>query len=499
MLPALIRRHFLPVSLCSTLAVVATLVVAAPALAQAVPSQQDLRALIYYLQHDDQAAAKAELGRLRGLFPDWTPPQDLSQLVAATGGPNVQEIYGRLAANDIDGAREALRTAQAQFPDWTPPLDLLQAFKLAESQQKFDSALTQRRADEAAALGAATPELMACDRINNPWRLAALQASLGDRAASLGILRGLVSTCTDFRLVVTSIEKARAVASDDDLIAVIGIARGRFTAQGPALDALQQRLTGRAIAPAPVAGGGAAATNTAPAAGTANNSSNAPAPATTPAKTPPAAAATLAAPTRQTGPAGELSVLARLPAQGDGRLASVRAAAKADQFADCAARSVNPRSLAVAYERAWCVYNLDRPLESLALFSAAANGRLGVLITRDARYGMALSYLKRNMPEEASRIAATTDLTPDQRHDVETNILDQRGVFAYRAHDYARAIAYFNAYEQLTGTLRRDLAVLRAYAYLSSGDATTARQLFLALNRELSTDETRAGLAAATN
>ena len=40
----------------------------------------------------------------------------------------------------------------------------------------------------------------------------------------------------------------------------------------------------------------------------------------------------------------------------------------------------------------------------------------------------ALSYLKRSMTEEASRVAAATDFTESQRKDVESIILDQRGI-----------------------------------------------------------------------
>jgi hypothetical protein len=118
-------------------------------------------------------------------------------------------------------------------------------------------------------------------------------------------------------------------------------------------------------------------------------------------------------------------------------------------------------------------------------------------VARDARYGMALSMLKRNMTDAASRIAAATDLTQDQRSTIETTILDQRGVRSYQEENYMQAIIYFNGLEVLEGTLRRDLSILRAYAYLNSGDRATARTLFRGLNSLLSTAKTRAGLAAA--
>ncbi|MCA0203230.1 MAG: hypothetical protein LCH92_02725 [Proteobacteria bacterium] len=113
---------------------------------------------------------------------------------------------------------------------------------------------------------------------------------------------------------------------------------------------------------------------------------------------------------------------------------------------------------------------------------------------RDARFGMILSYLAMNMTEEAARLAAATNLTQEQRITAESTILDQRGVRSFHRRDYAQAIAYLTALEQLTGPLRRDLAMLRAYAYQNNDQRREALAEFERLNNELSTDETRAAL-----
>lgn len=100
------------------------------------------------------------------------------------------------------------------------------------------------------------------------------------------------------------------------------------------------------------------------------------------------------------------------------------------------------------------------------------------------------------MTEEAARLAAATDLTFQQRREVEAIILDQRGVRAYQLKEYRRAIAFLTAYEDLTGGLRRDLAIMRGYAYLNLGKRTEAKRIFTELNNQLATPETRAGLNA---
>jgi tetratricopeptide (TPR) repeat protein len=135
-------------------------------------------------------------------------------------------------------------------------------------------------------------------------------------------------------------------------------------------------------------------------------------------------------------------------------------------------------------------------MEALAAFGSA-EARLSGAQRRDARFGMALSYLKLNMTEEASRLAATTDLTRQQRIDTESIILNQRGVVAYQQGRYRKAIGYFDALEQVSGRLRRDLALLRGYAYLNSGNRTRAQEIFLDLHNQLATTESRRAMEAA--
>lgn len=85
--------------------------------------------------------------------------------------------------------------------------------------------------------------------------------------------------------------------------------------------------------------------------------------------------------------------------------------------------------------------------------------------------------------------------SPGKRLTIESIILNQRGVRAYERKDYHRAIAFLDAMEEM-GKLTRDLAILRAYAYLNLDKRTEAYRQFETLHRQLATQETRAGMAA---
>ena len=447
------------------------------AAAQEFPNAQDLRAIRYYIAQNETASIAAELQRLENAFPDWTAPDDLAALelmAPTTPKTEIDSIFTLIARNDIVSAQRELSAAREAFPDWVPSEDMLSLLATANAQTAFDAAIAARDPDAALRIAMDELAILRCSRINNAWKLAELKKQTGDRAGALSAYRQIVRACSLTADVVATIEKADAVATEDEMRALVAMAQQRIPGSGTTFDALLIRLlAGRGVA---VATSAVAAT---------------PRPAPQPSTSTQAqASAPVTVPGTSSG-----SPLAELRRSGDSRLRQVRASAQTGDFRTCTARSVTPRSLEVAYERAWCVFNLDRPLEALALFTAVADGLSGTM-SRDARYGMALSMLQRKMTSAASRIAAETDFTIDQRRTIESTILEQRGIRAYQEGNYSQAITYFDGVKMLVGFLRRDLSIMQADAYLNSGDRATARTLFIHLNNALSTAETRNGLKA---
>jgi tetratricopeptide (TPR) repeat protein len=453
-----------PNRLCALL-LAACLLPSTPALAQ---SNDDLRALRYYMQQGDQAAAQAELRRLRIAFPDWTPPSDLNELLASGSQSAVDEaaIWRQIERRDYDGARDLIDQGRRRVAGWTPPSDMLRVLETNEAQDSFDAATGARDATRAIAIARRSPHLMSCERINNAWLLADMYVLAGQKGPALTTYRNTVQSCPRYEQMQTTLEKASAVASASEMRELFQAAHSANSGAKDQLDQLQQRLLG----------GGGGATQTA---------SQAPAQSSTPASSP--------QPARPAPDAGSL------PLRGDNRISEVRRLKEQEQYARCLAASQSPRSLEVLYERSWCAFGHDRPTEAITGFQAAARAgdSLGPNVRRDAHYGLALAFLSMNMTEQAAQVASQVRLNESQHNEVEAIVLDQRGVRAFRAGDYRQAVGYFNAMEDITGSLRRDLAILRAYAYLNSGQRGNARSEFERLHSQLATSETRQGLNAA--
>src|SRR5690349_18272827 len=58
--------------------------------------QVDESALRYFASQGDTRRVNAEIARLRALYPNWTPPSDLSQLSGSPGAPPPDPLIERL-------------------------------------------------------------------------------------------------------------------------------------------------------------------------------------------------------------------------------------------------------------------------------------------------------------------------------------------------------------------------------------------------------------------
>ncbi|MCC6001572.1 MAG: hypothetical protein JJU19_12010 [Pararhodobacter sp.] len=442
---------------------------AVSALAQ-VPGNDDLQALRFYLQQQNTQSTEAELRRLQLAFPDWEPPEQLEDLLLVAPSVEIDEIYRLIGAERYDEARAAIARTRDRFPTWQPPENMLRLLTVSEAQARFDAAFVSPTPEVAADIARQVPELLACDRIDNAWRLADQFLREERPEHARGLHRAVLETCSNADDIVATLEKASEFVSEADLTEFFEVARRRLPDESARLAVLETRLrAGRGFQP------GAAA---APATG---------APPSRPTASERAATARPAA----GAPAGAAGAAAAGPAGGGGAL---RAAAARADWGTCLSLTANRRDAAALYERGWCALNARRSLEAVAAFQTAAASRLPATQRRDAQYGLALAYLAEGMVEQAAGVAGAASFTRSQRVDVEAQILDQRGVSAFRRGDFARAIAFFNAHEALTGHIRRDLSMLRAYAHLNSGNREAARREFLALDRQFSTRETRSGI-----
>jgi tetratricopeptide (TPR) repeat protein len=432
-----------------------------PAPVPAGPTNTDLQALNFYLQQKDQASIEAELRRLRGKFPGWSLPADLTRLTVTSPSTEIDTIYAQIAEGQLAQARATIAATKVEYTSWTVPADMERLLSTAEGQVQLDTALDAGSAAEALQIASSVDGLLRCDRVNNAWRIAKAQEAQSAVDAAVGTYRAILGACTEFSVIIATLEKSDTVTTETQLTELFDAARSRFPTEQVSLAELQARLiAGRVTAPAKIA--------------IAVDATKKP-------RSRPAQSSSVPNEPADPGPPANPTDTDVTGGTGSGCLASTEGAMSAARL----------------MERAWCAYDLDRPMEAMAAFRTAES-RLGGAQRRDARFGLALSYLRLNMTEEASRVAATTDFTRKQRVETESIILNQRGVRAFEQRQYTKAIGYFDALEQVSGQLRRDLALLRGYAYLNGGNQLKALEIFRELHDQLATAQTRNAIKAAT-
>ncbi|MFP4570197.1 tetratricopeptide repeat protein [Rhodosalinus sp.] len=459
------------------------------------PSESDLQALRFYLEQDNEEAVTSELRRLQRAFPDWTPPEDLEDLSGPAGPDSIDRIYALIADGDYEGARQLIDETDRAFPDWSPPADMLTLLSVSEAQSEFDAAVAADRAETAIGIARGVPALLSCERANNAWELARMHLSLGETDRALSIYRSVLRTCTAPDILVATLEKAEAVATLSELAEFSDIAQAQAPEATARLRRTEDRLrAGRQAEPRWGNGerridldGEATEAQRPTAGGTGPETSLRPVDRPDTLTRRPASA-------RRT-PAPETTAATGASRAGSGSLTGIEAAAERGDWTQCLALSAGSSNIRVIYQRGWCAYNADRPMEAVAAFRQAVERAPSAEVRTDASFGLLLAMLQLDMTEQAARVAASAPLRQAQRIEIEGQILNQRGVRAYQRRDFARAIAFFEEHERLTGVTRRDLALLKGYALLNLGERSAAREIFLDLHSQLATPETRRALS----
>lgn len=144
--------------------------------------------------------------------------------------------------------------------------------------------------------------------------------------------------------------------------------------------------------------------------------------------------------------------------------------------------------------RGWCLMEAGRTTEAARAFETAL-ARPDVDAAAAGR-GLAWAHLRRGATREAARIAPNLSLDVETRRGVETEIWTQRARAAVNEGRYDDALAALDARDRLAPA-SRGLTLMRGWALYHEGRRSEALGLFQALDRQLSTPESRRAVAQA--
>lgn len=122
---------------------------------------------------------------------------------------------------------------------------------------------------------------------------------------------------------------------------------------------------------------------------------------------------------------------------------------------------------------------LDRPAEAVQAFEAAI--ATGNTATRsEAAWGQSLANIRLGLTDKAAVSASRAPLSAERARDLEASILSMRATGFFDKKRYAETLLALDQRARIAPE-RRDLMVLRGYAYLALYRIAEARQVFEAI------------------
>jgi tetratricopeptide (TPR) repeat protein len=144
----------------------------------------------------------------------------------------------------------------------------------------------------------------------------------------------------------------------------------------------------------------------------------------------------------------------------------------------------------------WCLVNARRPAEAAIAFdrAIAAGGKTA----EEAAYGKSIALIQSNDPKAAAAAAAEGGVRGKRRDDIGKMATEQRVYQSYDSGDYRGALRLLRQ-RQSYAAETRDLTLMRGWSHYQLGDLDEAKRIFRMLDDQMSTKQSRSGLAAVEN
>lgn len=174
--------------------------------------QVDESALRYFASQGDTRRVNAEIARLRALYPNWTPPSDLSQLSAggasAPPDPIIERLWNLYREDRIAEVRAAIGERQALDANWKPPEELVTALETVEARRRLVNASDSGQWQTVLTVATESPSLLTCTNVDVLWRVAEAFARTDQPARTRDVYTYLLTNCANPAERLATLQKA---------------------------------------------------------------------------------------------------------------------------------------------------------------------------------------------------------------------------------------------------------------------------------------------------
>ncbi|WP_262028760.1 tetratricopeptide repeat protein [Microvirga sp. Mcv34] len=191
--------------------------------------QVDESALRYFASQGDTRRVNAEIARLRALYPNWTPPSDLSQLSGAAGGaapdPLIERLWNLYREDRIAEVRATITERQTADPSWKPPEELVTALDMVEARRRLTNASDTGQWRTVLQVATESPGLLTCTNVDVMWRVAEAFARTDQPNRTRDVYTYLLQNCANPGERLATLQKALTLLPEPQVTALLQFER----------------------------------------------------------------------------------------------------------------------------------------------------------------------------------------------------------------------------------------------------------------------------------
>ncbi|UHC15907.1 hypothetical protein LRS73_26055 [Methylobacterium currus] len=171
------------------------------------PGMVDESALRYYASQKQTARMKAEIARLKRLYPGWTEPPDLDSLQPSP--PEEAPLWDLFTAGRLQDLRAAITARRSVEPSWQPSEELGRKLRRAEFRSSI-AAAAGKNPEEVVALYRADPSALDPADVESIWTIADDLAATGATEDAFNLYKSVLDGNADTGARLATIQKAMA-------------------------------------------------------------------------------------------------------------------------------------------------------------------------------------------------------------------------------------------------------------------------------------------------
>ena len=188
---------------------------------QAKEAPVDETALRYYASQRNTQRVDAEIRRLKALHPNWQPPTNV--YAPAGTGNDEQPFWDLFAADRMNELRAGIALREKREQGWKPSRELEDKIRRKEAVVALAAAEDAGAWSEALRIADDEPAILNCAAIDTDWRVAEAFLKLDRKARAFEIYQAILTSCTDYSERLTTVRKAIARFSVDDVKRLIAM------------------------------------------------------------------------------------------------------------------------------------------------------------------------------------------------------------------------------------------------------------------------------------